>query len=76
MDETKPWYASKTIWASILQVIVGVAVSAGILTDNAGDLIIAEGPELIAGAVIGLLGLVSLYGRAIARKTIAQSPGA
>jgi uncharacterized membrane protein (DUF441 family) len=73
MDETKPWYASKTIWASILQVLVGVAVSTGFLGDSAGETIIAEGPELIAGAVVGALGLVSLYGRAFAKKTIAPS---
>ena len=73
MDETKPWYASKTIWASILQVLVGVAVSTGFIGDSAGDTIIAEGPELIAGAVIGVLGLVSLYGRAFAKKTIAPN---
>jgi hypothetical protein len=76
MDETKPWYASKTIWASILQVLVGVLVSTGFLGEGTAGTIIAEGPELIAGAVVGLLGLVSLYGRAFAKKTIAPSPGA
>lgn len=76
MNETKPWYASKAIWASILQVLVGVLVSTGFLGDNAGDTIIAEGPELVAGAVVGVLGLVSLYGRAFAKKIIAPSSGA
>lgn len=76
MGETKPWYASRTIWSSILQVLVGVGVSTGFLSDGAADTIIAEGPELIAGAVIGLLGLVSLYGRAFAKKTIAPSTSA
>lgn len=63
MDTSKPWYASKTIWASILQMAVGIAVAMGLVNDVAGSTIIAEGPDIVIGLVNGALGAWSLYGR-------------
>lgn len=70
MDETKSWWRSNTIWASILQVGVGLAVSTGFISDSAGGSIIAEGPDLIIGIVTAVLGLYGFYGRMTATKTI------
>lgn len=70
MEETKPWWSSRTIWASILQVGVGVAVSLGLFSDTAGGAILADGPDLIIGVVTGLLGAWGLYGRVKATKTL------
>jgi hypothetical protein len=70
METSKSWYASKTIWASVLQVGVGVAVSFGVISDSAGASVLAEGPDLIVGMVTAALGFWSLYGRAKATKTL------
>jgi hypothetical protein len=71
-DATKPWYASRTIWASVLQVAVGVAVSAGLFSASAGGAVVSNAPDLIIGAVTIVLGGISLYGRVVATKAIAS----
>jgi len=68
--DAKAWYASKTIWASVLQVIVGILTATGLVSASVGAEIAAQGPELIVGAVTVVLGVVSLYGRAKADKKV------
>jgi hypothetical protein len=70
METSKSWYASKTIWASVFQVGVGIAVSFGVISDSAGASVVAEGPDLIVGIVTAGLGLWSFYGRVFATKTL------
>jgi hypothetical protein len=70
MDDTKAWYASQTIWASLLQMAVGVGVATGVINDAAGSAIVGDGPGLIIGLVTAVLGVWSLYGRVKASKTI------
>lgn len=70
MEPSKPWWQSNTIWASVLQVGLGLAVSLGVVSDVQGDAILADGPELIVGAVTALLGAWGLYGRVKATKTL------
>lgn len=70
METTKAWYASKTIWASILQMAVGVAVGAGLINDVAGTTIIADGPDIVIGLINSALGAYGVYGRVKATKTI------
>jgi hypothetical protein len=36
VDTTKPWFASQTIWASLLQMAVGVAVGLGLINTGLG----------------------------------------
>lgn len=72
MDDTKPWYASQTIWASILQMAVGVAVGLGFINAAAGTEIVATGPGLLLGLVNAGLGAWSLYGRVSATKTVSN----
>lgn len=71
MDSTKAWYASKTIWASILQMGVGIAVATGLVNDVAGSTIVTDGPDLIIGALNIVLAGYAMYGRVKADKAIA-----
>jgi hypothetical protein len=64
MENTKPWWQSRTIWASVLQVALGVAVSMGVLTSSQSGAILTEGPDLIVGISTAVLGAWGLYGRA------------
>lgn len=70
MEESKPWYASKTIWASFLQIAVGIAVTMGVVSDTQGTALLADGPDLIVGLVTAVLGAIGLYGRVQATKTL------
>ena len=63
MEESKSPIASKTVWASSITAIVGVAVAFGLLPEG------FDATEII-GAVTAVLGLVSLYGRLTAKTTL------
>ena len=64
MEDTKPWWQSKTIWASVLQVVLGIAVSMGLITGAQSGAILADAPDLIVGITSAVLGAWGLYGRA------------
>lgn len=70
MEDAKPWWQSRTIWASVLQVALGVAVSFGLVTDTQSGAILADAPDLILGITTALLGGWGLYGRVRATKTL------
>jgi hypothetical protein len=70
MDNTKPWYASQTVWASILQMGVGAGISLGWFSSDAGTAIATEGPGLLVGLATVVLGVWSLYGRVKATKQV------
>lgn len=55
--QVKPWWQSKTIWASIASIIAVVAGSKGVPVD----------PEMIAAI---LLNIVAVFGRVTADKKI------
>lgn len=74
MNQTKPWYASKTIWASVFQILAGVLVTTGIVSDAGHELLVNDGPELLTGLVVAVLGLFGLYGRMNATTIIAPEP--
>lgn len=69
--DPKEWYTSKTLWASIAQVAVGIAVSVGIITPDSATSIVSQLPELIVGLLTSGLGLLSFWGRYTATKQIA-----
>lgn len=69
-DNTKPWWQSQTIWASVLQVALGIAVSFGLVTDVQSGAILADAPALIVGISTVLLGGWGLYGRVKATKAL------
>lgn len=68
--DTKPWYASKTIWASVMQILAGVLVTTGLVSDAAREILVTDGPELVTGVIVAVFGLFSLYGRMTATKAI------
>ena len=53
----KKWWLSKTVWAGIITVALGVLK----LVDQQFGLTLAEGP--IVNAVIAVLGALGIYGR-------------
>lgn len=57
MDDTKPWYKSKTVWAGVVAVLIGLYNSIGA---NLHTL------PVIPDWVFALLGAVGVYGRATA----------
>lgn len=61
MDDSKHWYQSKSIWAGVVAVLVG-------LYNSVGANLHALPP--IPDWVFSLLGAVGIYGRAVADKTI------
>jgi len=70
MDEVKSWWESRTIWASIAQVAVGIGVSLGLFDAAQGTTIAAQFPDLIVGVVTAALGVVTFWGRYVAAKKI------
>jgi type III secretory pathway component EscV len=74
MDTSKSWWASQTIWASLLQMAVGVATATGLINDAAGQIVLADGPAVVIGAVTTGLAIWSLVGRVQATKTISSPP--
>lgn len=59
---TKPWYESKTIWASVASIIAVVAGSKGVPVD----------PEMIAAI---LFNVVAVVGRVTANRKIERQGG-
>lgn len=70
MEDTKPWYASRNIWASILQVAVGISITLGLFNQEVGAGIIAQGPDLLAGLAVSVIGIVQIATRALATHKI------
>ncbi len=73
--DTKPWWQSKATWASILVTVVGILTMFKIVhigpvqVDN----ITAETEGLsqtIVGAIEMILGLIGVWGRLTAKKTL------
>src|SRR5690606_4404988 len=67
MTETKPWYLSRTIWASAVAVLTGVAGAAGSPFDAADGTLITD--TLLQG-VSAVAGLIAIIGRLSAKDRI------
>ena len=67
MQATKPWYLSKTIWASIVTVLTGVGGIFGLPTAGIDN---AALTETILQAIAALSGLIAIFGRLSARDRI------
>lgn len=67
MTDTKPWYLSRTIWASLVTVMAAAASYAGISLDEADGEAITDA---LLQAVTALSALVAIYGRLSARDRI------
>lgn len=67
MDASKPWYLSRTIWASLVTVALSLAGLAGLSVGN------VDGPALADGllqAVTAMCGVVAILSRVRARNRI------
>ena len=73
MDGTKQWWQSKTMWAGIVTLVIGVLGSTG-LADMEGqqDVIV----EKIMNIITAVGSLIVLYGRATAQSSITKKPPA
>lgn len=70
MDENKAWYLSNTVWASVIQMIVGLLASTGYINDVAGTTVVSEGPGLVVGVITSALAVWGFYGRIRATKKL------
>lgn len=67
MSETKPWYLSRTIWASIVTVLTAMASLSGVPT---GAIDNAALTETILQSVTAVSGLVAIIARVFADSRI------
>lgn len=67
MELFKPWYLSRTIWASCVAVIATLAGAIGFPVD-ATD--VAALPDAILQAVAAIAGVIAILGRVSARNRI------
>lgn len=67
MDDAKPWYLSRTIWASLVTVALSAA---GLLGFSVGEVDGAEATDAILRALTAAAGLVALVGRVVAKSRI------
>lgn len=67
MTATKPWYLSRTIWASVVAVVTGAAGMMGLPVDAADGALITD--TLLQG-VSAIAGLIAILGRLSAKDRI------
>lgn len=67
MDTTKPWYLSKTVWASIVTIALSVAGMFGLPTGNVDQGSLAD---IILQLVTALSGAFAIFGRLTASTKI------
>ncbi|WP_269932242.1 hypothetical protein [Aminobacter sp. HY435] len=67
MTSLKPWYMSRTIWASIVTMVLGMAGLAGM---PVGGVDSGALTDTILQAVTALSGLVAIFGRLSASERI------
>lgn len=67
MKTRKPWYLSKTIWASV---VTFATAAAGLLGYPTGLIDNAALTDTILQAVTAIAGIVAIFGRVYAREVI------
>ena len=67
MMDLKPWYLSRTIWASLVTVLAALAGLFGLPADVLQDPAI---PDLLLQAVTAVAGLIAIAGRLSAKASI------
>jgi hypothetical protein len=67
MTETKPWYQSRTIWASLVTVGAGLAGVVGLQVDGLDNSTLTD---TLLQLVTAISGLVSIFGRLSAKNRI------
>lgn len=67
MVATKPWYLSRTIWASIVTIVTGAAGLTGVPLDGLDGSALAD---TLLQAVSAISGLIAVFGRLSAKERI------
>ncbi|HMM62578.1 MAG: hypothetical protein WA975_00750 [Mesorhizobium sp.] len=67
MIGTKPWYLSRTIWASIIAVLTGLAGLGGLPVDGLDNAALVE---TLLQAISAISGLIAVFGRLSAKQRI------
>jgi len=67
MTSSKPWYLSRTIWASVVTVLTGAAGIAGLPVDGVDGQALTE---TLLQAISAVSGLVAILGRLSAKERI------
>lgn len=67
MNDSKPWYLSKTIWASIVTIATALGALSGL---PSGAIDNAALTDTIVQAVTAISGLVAIFGRVFAARRI------
>jgi hypothetical protein len=67
MIATKPWYLSRTIWASIVTILTGAAGLTGLPLDGLDGSALAD---TLLQAVSAISGLIAVFGRLSAKERI------
>jgi len=72
VNDTKPWYLSTGVIGSLATVLIGIAVSLGLLSPEQGDVATSSAPELLGGVATTIAGVISLIGRIRATTVITK----
>ena len=67
MDATKPWYLSRTIWASLITIATAAGGMFGIPVDAIDSVALTD---TVLQAVAAISGLVAIFGRVSAKSRI------
>lgn len=60
MNASKPWYLSRTIWASLITIMTSAAGVVGLPTSDVDQSALTE---LVLQAITAISGLVAIFGR-------------
>lgn len=67
MTLSKPWYLSRTIWASIITIVTGTAGLTGLSLDGLDNSALTD---TLLQAISAISGLVAIFGRLAAKHRI------
>lgn len=67
MTLSKPWYLSRTIWASIITIVTGTAGLTGLPLDGLDNSALTD---TLLQAISAISGLVAIFGRLAAKHRI------
>ncbi|MCV3240030.1 hypothetical protein [Mesorhizobium sp. ZC-5] len=70
MTETKPWYLSRTIWASLITVATALAGILGLPVEGLDNSALTDTLLQAVAAVAAVAGLVAILGRLSAKNRI------
>ena len=67
MEQSKPWYKSKTVWGGIVALLAGIAGIFGYSVGEEAQATVVES-LLAVGSAVG--GLIAVYGRVTAKDKV------